>query len=174
MNLRAVPRPQRYSNTIRVVFFLLLALTSCSRHGAPQTTGVDNGIDSFQLQKGIQSDELWTDRLLFDALEGLKSGKAQDVIKQLHSISNAIYVLQLTDDGIDCAEPILLSRERTMQKLIKFSDQCGVDVNVIRFLSIEEKMGFAQALITIVDNYNKKAGPGTANRQPNSRKPRRL
>jgi len=49
-----------------------------------------------------------------------------------------------------------------MKKLIKFSDQFGVDINVIRFVPIEEKQGFVKAMIVIVDNYRDQRQGGTA------------
>jgi len=92
----------------------------------------------------------------------LKSGNTSEVRNELQSIYNAIEVLQLKDDGVDCVELILLDRDTTMKKLIKFSDQFGVDINVIRFVPIEEKQGFVKAMIVIVDNYRDQRQGGTA------------
>ena len=80
-------------------------------------------------------------------------------LKRLQSINNSIEVLQLKEDGVDCVETILMGRDKIMRKLMKFSDQCGVDINLIRFVPIEEKRGFVQAMIIIIDNYRNHAPP---------------
>ena len=152
MNLYNVLRPQMWHIRLASALFLIFTATSCSRHNATNVAG--QSIDLSQLERSIQSDELWTDRFLFVALEGIKSGKVTEVTSRFLAISNSIEVLQLTADGVDCTEPVLLNRDKTMQKLVKFLEQCGVDINLIRFVQIEEKRGFIQAMILILDNLN--------------------
>jgi len=162
MHLQSIHQLAFRNKSVALIIFVSLTLCSCSRRVGTQDAGVaTHGIARTRLEKSVQSDQVWTDRLLYQAVEGLTAGKTSEVVGRLQKISASIDNVQLSEDGVDCVEPILLEYDKISQKLVRFSEQCGVDSGLIRFVPVDEKSGFLRAMIIIVNEYEERQSKTT-------------
>ncbi len=147
---------------------VLLAASSCSRADRQQASNVQPvpGIPLWRIQKCVESDELWAECLLHIAVEGIRTGKADEVIKRLKLIGAAIDSVQLIEEGVACTEPLLLEEDKAVKKLVQLSKACGADINLTRFIPLEEKHGYISAMIVLIEDYRSRNAKQTPPQRP--------
>ena len=75
---------------------------------------------------------------------------------KLEKIQNAIREIQIADEGIDYSEPLWVDRAELVNMIDKLAEKCKADINVVRFLQLNEKDGFIRAVILVLETENRK------------------
>jgi hypothetical protein len=130
---------------------ITVSIVSCSRFML--TEQIDrSGATQWDVDRCIISDDNWTSHLVYKIVDAIHEGKAQDVYKELHEFEVHLKASEMLEDGVECEQTLLLSRDSLVKKLKMVSDECNVDINIIRFIPIGERTGFVHALIVIVND----------------------
>lgn len=113
----------------------------------------DNDALTLVIKAKQKSDTIWTDCLIRRISESINHKTHRQMMKNLMLLEEAIGVAQQREEGIDCIEPLLVDRNLLIYKLDKLSKECQVDLNIIRYIPIEEREGFVRAVQAILEDY---------------------
>jgi hypothetical protein len=145
----------------------VLLMVSCGSHHSPPSvlSVVTNApISQISPETGrlvhcVEKHHNWVKYLVGMCQRGVDSGDTAKLLQKLRELRLAIRKAQLGDEGADCGEPVLLYIDIINKYLMQVAKHGGVDINITRGVFVEDKDGFVQALIVIVEHSQRPKPP---------------